>query len=138
MIHDMRPIIHLSFPVRDLDEAIAFYVTHLGAKPGRREESFADLQFFGAQLTLQSDPKNAGEKPRSTHFGVTLPWEDWKKLAYGFFGASFLVEGPRLEKLFTPLEQAKFMLRDPSGNLIEFKTYMNPEQVLGELATPRA
>ena len=32
----MRPIFHLSFPVRDLEEAIDFYSRRLGAEIGRR------------------------------------------------------------------------------------------------------
>ena len=45
----MQPIFHLSFPVRDLQEAVDFYTAQLGAQIGRRTEKFADALMFGAQ-----------------------------------------------------------------------------------------
>ena len=52
----MRPIFHLSIPVRDLSEAVDFYQSHLGAEIGRRTDDFVDALLFGAQVTLQNDP----------------------------------------------------------------------------------
>ena len=75
------PIFHLSFPVRDLDEGLRFYTHALGAVPGRREEAWADVALFGAQLTLQHVPGDVLDPmPRSRHFGATLPWPDWERL----------------------------------------------------------
>ena len=69
----MRPIFHLSFPVRDLVEAIAFYRDELGAEIGRLESTFADALLFGAQVTLQNDPANVlNPMPRSRHWAARL------------------------------------------------------------------
>ncbi len=126
------PIFHLSFPVNDLDEAIAFYST-LGGLVGRRETGWADVALFGAQLTLQHVPEDVSQPmPRSRHFGATLPWHDWEHLVARLTG---FVEGPQIDYSGNKSEQAKAMLADPSGNLIELKAYRQPAAVLGHLAT---
>lgn len=133
----MRPIFHLSFPVRDLSEAVAFYRDELGAEIGRQELTFADALLFGAQVTLQDDPENVlNPMPRTRHFGATIPWSDWEALAQRMGVATNIVEAPRISYVGTATEQAKLMLKDPSGNLIEVKAYRHPENVLGALAGP--
>ena len=127
-----KPIFHLSFPVRDLDEAVAFYVAVLGGVPGRRAQDWADILLFGAQITLQHRPQDvSAPMPRSRHFGATLPWSEWQELTSSL--TDFL-EAPRSDHQGTDREQAKAMIRDPSGNLIELKSYRNPGAVLGSLA----
>jgi extradiol dioxygenase family protein len=128
----LRPIFHLSFPVRDLDEAIEFYTGSLGGVAGRREAAWADVALFGAQLTLQHVPEDVLEPiPRSRHFGATLAWPEWEQLISGL---SHFVEGPRVDYAGTDREQGKAMIADPSGNLIELKAYRRPDVVLGEIA----
>src|SRR5688572_1234587 len=110
------PIFHLSFPVHDLDEAIAFYAS-LGGVAGRREPGWADVALFGAQLTLQHNPEDVLQPmPRSRHFGATLTWRDWEHLVARLAG---FTEPPRIDYQGTDREQAKAMIADPSGNLIE-------------------
>jgi uncharacterized protein len=124
----LRPIFHLSFPVTDLDRSIAFYVDVLGGVVGRQEANWADVALFGAQLTLQHQPQDVlRSMPRSRHFGATLDWSDWEELTGRL---SAFVEGPRIDYAGTALEQAKAMICDPSGNLIEIKAYRDPVAVL--------
>ena len=124
-------IFHLSFPVHDLDEAIAFY-SILGAIVGRRENGWADVALFGAQVTLQQIPDDVLQPmPRSRHFGATLPWQEWEHLVGQLDG---FVERPRIDYPGSDREQAKAMIADPSGNLIELKAYRHPAVVLGTLA----
>jgi uncharacterized protein len=131
----MRPIIHISFPVSDMPEAIAFYRQVLGAEIGRHTETFADAFVFGAQVTLQNDPLNVtAPMPRSRHFGATVSWENWEEMASRLRSGDFIVERPIVSHAGHPTEQAKMMLMDPSGNLIEIKAYRQPDKVLGSLA----
>lgn len=126
------PIFHLSFPVHDLEQGLSYYTEMLGAVPGRREQGWADVALFGAQLTLQRVPGDVLDPmPRSRHFGATLGWSEWEKLVGRL--AEF-VEPPRIDHAGTDREQAKAMIRDPSGNLIELKAYRQPRAVLGALA----
>lgn len=127
-----RAIFHLSFPVRDLDESIAFYTNILGGTLGRSEPEWADIALFGAQVTLQHVPGDVlHPMPRSRHFGATLGWPDWERLTARL---TQFVEGPRIDYAGEPREQAKAMIVDPSGNFIELKAYRCPEMVLGALA----
>ena len=86
----VRPILHLSLPVRDLEEAEDYYVRVLGCQVARRRPDFIDVWFFGLQLTLHDRPDEVtGLVPGgSRHFGVTLGrttsarWSpDWKSAA---------------------------------------------------------
>ena len=47
----MQPILHLSIPVRDLEEARAFYVDVLGCEAARARLGYQDFWFYGLQLT---------------------------------------------------------------------------------------
>jgi hypothetical protein len=131
----MRPIFHLSIPVRDLDAALSFYVTQLGAEIGRREEKWADALLFGAQVTLQHDPASVSDPmPRTRHFGATVAWADWLELSEGLSPSVMVLEPPTYSFVGEAIEQAKVMIADDSGNRIEIKAYRNPQAVLGSLA----
>jgi uncharacterized protein len=132
----LKPIFHLSFPVQDLDGAIAFYTQMLGGTLGRREPEWADIALFGAQLTLQLAPSDVTDPmPRTRHFGATAGWSDWQSLTARL---TDFVEPPAISYQNTEQEQAKAMIRDPSGNLIEIKAYRNPAAVLRSLAAEQA
>lgn len=132
----MRPIFHLSFPVADLDEAIEFYRATFGATAGRRETAWADIALFGAQVTLQHAPADlTAPMPRTRHFGATLPWQAWQELTERL---TDYVECPTISFAGTDREQAKAMLRDPSGNLIEIKAYREAKAVLPHLLAERS
>jgi extradiol dioxygenase family protein len=131
----LRPIFHLSLPVRDLDEAVSFYRDELGAQIGRQTAEFADALVFGAQLTLQNDRASVTDPmPRTRHFGATLPWAEWETVTARLSERAMVVEAPTISYAGQPIEQGKMMISDPSGNLIEIKAYRQPEEVLGPLA----
>jgi uncharacterized protein len=132
----LKPIFHLSFPVQDLDGAIAFYTQMLGGTLGRREPEWADIALFGAQLTLQLAPSDVTDTmPRTRHFGATVGWSDWQSLTARL---TEFVEQPAISYQDTEQEQAKAMIRDPSGNLIEIKAYRHPAAVLRGLSAEQA
>jgi hypothetical protein len=122
----MQPILHLSIPVRDLDEAQHFYVHNLGCRAARRRDDFCDVWFFGMQVTLQDRPHEEVhlESGGSRHFGVTLNRDEFDAAVARLeaHGVQWLVPvGTDDEGL--PTEQTKAKLADPSGNVIELKTY---------------
>ncbi len=129
-----RAVIHISVAVRDLEEALAWYGSTFGAQVGRKTPRWADVDFFGAQLTLQNDPEGLlpRDKQMARHFGATLEWDRWTELAADLQrrGARFERE-PAITLTETDREQAKLYLEDPSGNIIELKAYRHPEKVLG-------
>lgn len=127
----MDPVLHLSIVVADLEESGRFYVDTLGARPGRTHESWMDVWFFGLQLTLQCQPSQAlpPDRQGDRHFGVTLDAEEFQVLVARLQtapGVTWVVP-VTTDYAGTRLQQTKCKVADPSGNVVEFKTYVDPE-----------
>jgi len=134
----VRPILHLSIPVRDIDEARAFYVDVLGCTAARKRPDFTDIWFYGMQITLQHRPEEVvatGERG-CRHFGVTLGREEFDALVARLNEneANWVSEVATDDAGMTT-EQTKGKVADPSGNVIELKTYRD---VGAALETPPA
>jgi uncharacterized protein len=129
----VRPILHLSLPVRDLEEAEDYYVRVVGCQVARRRTDFIDVWFFGLQLTLHDRPGEVtGLVPGgSRHFGVTLGPDDFAALVARLdeCGGEWLVP-VTTDDAGLPTEQTKAKVVDPSGNVIEVKTYRDVEAAL--------
>jgi uncharacterized protein len=136
----LRPF-HLAFPVRDLEEARAFYGGLLGCPEGRSSESWVDFDFFGHQIVAHlspgggADPTNEvdGEEIPVRHFGVVLPWEEFPAMERRLRGKGvrFLVE-PTIRFKGKPGEQATMFVKDPSGNALEFKAFKDPKRLFAK------
>lgn len=132
----MSPPFHLAFPVLDLDAVRQFYIDVLGAVEGRSTSTWVDFDFHGHQLSAHRvdampDYVAHGDVDNTRvplpHFGVVLDWADWEALAERVrqAGCSFVLE-PRVRFRDQPAEQGTFFVRDPSGNVLEFKALRNP------------
>ncbi|MBP5975037.1 VOC family protein [Brasilonema sp. CT11] len=123
-----RPIFHLAFPVRNLEESKNFYVNTFGAKIGRVRDKWIDIFLFEAQITLHERPSEVLPMTEHgvRHFGAVLAWSDWEALANRLneMRVQFKVK-PNVSFVGTDAEQAKMLLSDPSGNVIEVKAYRN-------------
>jgi len=121
------PILHLSLPVSDLEEARGFYVDVLGCGPGRVRDDWFDVWFFGMQLTLQLRPSEvrAADQQGVRHFGVVLR----NRKAFEELVARVNAAGAAWISLpeahSDPGLSGKIggKLADPSGNVIEVKYY---------------
>jgi uncharacterized protein len=133
----VQPILHLSIPVRDIDEARDFYVHTLGCQAARTRSGFTDVWFFGMQVTLQDRPDEvlAPAAGGSRHFGVTLSRDDFDAVTARLTasGIEWLVPVSTDDE-GRPTEQTKAKIADPSGNVIEFKTYRDADAAL-EIST---
>ena len=129
----MEPILHLSFPVRDLARSIAFYVDVLGCELGRVHDEFADVWFYGMQVSLQAQPEQVLEPELRgvRHFGVTLGAEDLRATLQRLdtHGVAWLSK-VATDHAGTPKEQTKAKILDPDGNAIELKSYVDPASAL--------
>jgi extradiol dioxygenase family protein len=135
-----RPPFHLAFPVRDLDTARAFYVGVLGCREGRSTERWVDFEFFGHQISAHLSPEDASLDPERNevdgdavpvrHFGAILDWDDWEAMAerLSVAGIDFMIE-PRVRFEGQPGEQGTFFVRDPSGNVLELKSFKDPDRI---------
>ena len=124
----METFLHLSLPVTALDAALVFYVDTLGCTPGRvrREQGFADVWFYGMQLTLQEQPEQVlpAEQQGARHFGAALPPDELEAVFARLDRSSIVwLERPTVDPdgRLNGKTSAKFA--DPSGNVIELKSY---------------
>ena len=128
-----RYIFHLSIPVSDLELARRFYVDVLGASTGRENPDWLDVLLWGHQITLQLKPAEVLplRQQGKRHFGVTMPWREWELAAKRVesSGVGFLAE-PKVFQPDSPDEHAKFLLSDPSHNVIEIKAYRDVQAAL--------
>ncbi len=122
----VQPILHLSIPVRDLAEAQEFYVRALGCRPARSRADFVDVWFYGMQITLQDRPDEVAPLSArgSRHFGVTIGREEFEAVVARLDAAGVdWVVPVTTDDEGTLTEQTKGKIADPSGNVIEVKTY---------------
>lgn len=124
-----EPILHLSLPVRGLGEARRFYEDVLGCRVGRVRDDWFDVWFFGMQLTLQHQPDEVvpADEQGMRHFGVALSPAAYDDLVARVeaCGAAWLSPPTRhTEAELSGKRGAK--LADPSGNVIELKSYAHP------------
>jgi extradiol dioxygenase family protein len=128
-----RPRFHLAFPVRDLQEARAFYGDLLGCPEGRSSGEWVDFDFFGHQIVAHLSANGSedqdfnvvdDEKVPVRHFGAILSMTDWRELAARLTerNVSFII-APQIRFEGEAGEQATFFFRDPSGNALEFKAF---------------
>ena len=129
----MQPILHLSFPVRDVVEARHFYVEVLGCEAARAGDGFQDVWFYGMQITLQDRPDDMVplSQGSSRHFGVTLGRAQFESLIARLVEKDVVWVVPvSTEHEGLGTEQTKAKIADPSGNVIELKTYRDVEAAL--------
>lgn len=134
-----RPRFHLAFPVRDLDEARAFYKDLLGCAEGRSSDHWVDFDMMDHQIVAHlAHEETRGEATSEVdghavplrHFGLLLDWEDFDALAARLraAGVEFVIE-PHVRFPGKAGEQATMFLRDPSGNALEFKAFRDERQI---------
>jgi len=126
---DDRPPFHLAFPCRDVAEAIEFYGA-LGCSIGRHNDHAAILGFFGHQIVAHRaaaiEPQ-VGIYPR--HFGVMVDDDtlDDIEVRLRALAPDRTVRAHRFPG--EVIEHQSLQSRDPSGNVLEFKSYRNAEAV---------
>ncbi len=129
----MQPILHLSVPVRDMVAARDFYVHTLGCQSARTRAEFTDVWFYGMQITLQHRPDEVTDVPSGgvRHFGVTLGRDEFETLIARLEhdDVHWLVP-VATDDVGLRTEQTKAKIADPSGNVIELKTYRDVDAAL--------
>ena len=125
-------VFHLAIPARDLDETQEFYVNKLGCHLARRYDDRITLDFFGDQVVCHLTDEiieQPGLYPH--HFGVTFRNRaDFDALLH-CAKVRELTFFRDCETRFAGMveEHLLFVLKDPSGNLLEFKHYHDPRMM---------
>jgi uncharacterized protein len=130
----MEPILHLSLPVRDLESSREFYVDVLGCTPGQAGSDGMDVWFYGLQLTLQVQPGQllSDEQQGVRHFGVTLNRAALDELLTRLQELPVQWISPvSTDTVGTLRGKTSAKIADPSGNVIELKSYDDPKAALG-------
>ncbi len=134
-----RPVFHVAFAVRDLEETRAFYKTILGCLEGRSAPTWIDFDLYGHQISAHLCPEETrrpatnnvdGDGVPVRHMGAILPWDEWHTLVARLkeHEVKFLIE-PRIRFQGQVGEQATCFFLDPSGNALEFKSFRDMSQV---------
>ena len=127
-----RYIAHIAVPCRALEEAARWYSEVLGAQPVRILKDRVTFSFGGVlQLVCHLERRVVEVNPRAypRHFGLTfLQKDDFSRIRDHVerLGIKFVVP-PMVRFGETPHEHQSFMIADPSGNVVEFKCYVRPE-----------
>ena len=127
-----RYIAHVAVPCRDIKEATDWYRYVVGAEPVRILEDRVTLSVAGVlQMVCHLDPERTDTSPRPypRHVGLTfLRHEDYERMKahIDLIGHSFLVN-PMTRFPLNSHEHQSFMIADPSGNVVEFKWYVNAD-----------
>jgi extradiol dioxygenase family protein len=133
-IGSVDPILHLSLPIADLDAARAFYVDALGCSPGQLVDGGMDVWFYGLQLTLQQPPDQVlpDDQQGARHFGVTLDRAVLDELMARLEGLPVRwINRVSTDTVGTFRGKTSARLADPSGNIIELKSYDDAGAALG-------
>lgn len=141
-MHRDRPRFHLAFPVRDLEEARAFYGGVLGCAEGRSSDEWVDFDLYGHQIVAHLAPMEVGPGAHSLvdghavpvrHFGLILDRPSWDALAVELRRArvTFLIE-PQVRFRGEAGEQATMFFLDPSGNAIELKSFDDEARIFAK------
>jgi extradiol dioxygenase family protein len=138
----MNNLFHLAFPVKNLDEARAFYGGVLECEEGRSSDIWIDFNLFGHQIVTHLAPDEAGVRATNDvdadhvpipHFGIVLPMDEWRAFAEKLKSKNveFIIE-PKIRFAGETGEQATMFFLDPSGNALEFKGFNDFSQVFAK------
>jgi extradiol dioxygenase family protein len=125
-----RPRFYSVFLVTSLAKTVEFYCDILGCRLIHLAATEVEIDFFGNHVCGQLVKKPlSSEHPEnrrpSNHpsFGLVMSSADWHRAVdhMNYIGVKFFLE-PTVESDSTGEEHALFLLEDPSGNILEFKS----------------
>ena len=114
-----------------------WYTKYLNCKIGRESSKWIDFNFYGHQISAHLVPRekndiitNIVDKKNIPvrHFGIILKWEEWHNLSSKLIEIKlpFIVK-PYIRFKGKIGEQATMFIKDPSNNILEFKSFKNDE-----------
>ena len=127
---------HLAIPCGDLEVAKKFYSETLGCRLDNSAQEWADVDFWGNELTLhQTETRQNRERHHVDmgevcvpHFGVHLDEDVFQNVKKRIEASDIdYLDKPYRRFKGTEFEQETFFVEDPNGNVLEIKTMTNPE-----------
>ncbi|WP_306641119.1 VOC family protein [Sanyastnella coralliicola] len=135
----MKGTFHIALATNDLEAARKFYGGLLGCETGREAMTWVDYDFFGHQLTIQKVVVDTRKEEYITHPRTGMPLNHWGVILSNVDWLQMIDRLKEAEVKFTSEphlflegeigEQRVAMIKDPDGNVIEFKTFTNAGDV---------
>ena len=123
---------HLAIPCGDLEVAKKFYSETLGCRLDNSAQEWADVDFWGNELTLHKSEHKLDNERHDVdmgnvpvpHFGVHLKKEIFEQIKSNLKAQNIsYIDKPYTRFKGTKFEQNTFFIEDPNGNVLELKTF---------------
>ena len=135
----MNSCFHMSLPCKNIEETINYYKDQLESEIGRKTENWVDINLFGHQLTFVLTENFDFQFPFYTldneelpsfHFGVVLDSDEWEN-TYDKVNSQWMFDTVVKKTFFEDKngEQNTFLVQDPNGYYIEFKTFRRKDEI---------
>ena len=128
----MNKPFHMSLPCLEIEQTKDFYIKKIGAKLGRNNNNWLDIDLFGNQITFTKSGRFdfhyqnysfEGKILPSFHFGVILDITTWGKV-YSKVNAENIEVFDEITFLKGKKgEHISFFVKDPNGYMVEFKSF---------------
>lgn len=126
-----RPRFYALFLITSVAKTEGFYCDTLGCKLISRTQTEVELDFFGNRVRgilrvgkgTKQDDLVLERSERHASFGLLMSWEDWHRAVdhMNYIGVKFFSH-PHVTTDDADKDYATFLLEDPSGNILEFKS----------------
>ena len=125
---------HLAVPCGDLETAKKFYNEALGCRLDNSAQEWADVDFWGNELTLHASEHKLDNERHDVdmgnvpvpHFGIHLDKNVFNKIKENLKSNSIeYLDEPYTRFEGKKEEQETFFIKDPHGNILELKTLQN-------------
>ena len=125
---------HLAVPCGDLETAKKFYSEALGCRLDNSAQEWADVDFWGNELTLHASEHKLDNERHDVdmgnvavpHFGVHLDKSVFNKIKENLKTNNIkYLDEPYTRFKDKKEEQETFFIKDPHGNILELKTLKN-------------
>ena len=123
---------HLAIPCGDLETAKKFYSETLGCRLDNSAQEWADVDFWGNELTLHASEHKLDNERHDVdmgnvpvpQFGVHLKKEVYEQIKSNLKSQNInYIDKPYTRFKGTKFEQNTFFIEDPNGNVLELKTF---------------
>ena len=121
---------HLAIPCGDLEKAKKFYSETLGCRLDNADQEWADVDFWGNELTLHASEQKLENERHDVdmgavcvpHFGVHLPWDIYLKVKQRIEEKIGFYDNPYIRFEGKDTQQETFFVEDPNFNMLEIKS----------------
>lgn len=123
---------HVSLPCLDIEKTKDFYINKIGAKLGRSNINWLDIDLFGNQITFTKSGRFdfhyqnysfEGKILPSFHFGAILDITTWGKVYSKVNSENIEVFDEITFLKGKKGEHISFFVKDPNGFMVEFKSF---------------